>query len=147
MSKFDWQRKKPLCHYHNPLMYSTASRIKTCFFALTLNELILVCLTILLASCSAQSHRFSRSFAEECWVVLHYGNSPSFDEDRVIVDEIELEMDDDEDVRDFPRQGHSEILPLIFVQSLPVPEPKKAVDLLKFPSSLSRARAADRYGV
>ena len=75
---------------------NSLQNIKTCLIVLYTSRIdpsvsyhsarILLCLIPPLA----------RLFAEE------YGNSPSFDEDRVNVDEIELELAD-EDLQDFPR--------------------------------------------
>ncbi|MCJ1249292.1 Leucyl-tRNA synthetase, mitochondrial [Trapelia coarctata] len=93
---------------------------------------------------------FAPSFAEECWVVLHYGNSGSEGWDGTSESDqemIEKELAEDEALRHLPRRGRPETLGSIFDEPFPVAEPKKTMDLLKNPSSLSEARAARRAEV
>lgn len=95
---------------------------------------------------------FAPSFAEECWVVLHYGSgTPSIggDEelDEVLYEIIDEDLAGNEDlrkIRDLPRQGRPETLRSIFDQPFPVAEPEETIDLLKDPSLLSQARAEKR---
>ena len=95
---------------------------------------VLLCLIAPLAPC----------FAEECWVVLHYGTDVSsrngdddeFDENPLI----EEELANDEELRGLPRQGYPDTLRSIFDQPFPVPEHKTTINLLKRPSLLPGAR-------
>ncbi len=61
------------------------------------------------------------SFAEECWVVLHYDKSLLFHGDDVDVDMIESELADEEELQDLPRGGRLQTLSSIFDQPLPIP--------------------------
>jgi len=93
------------------------------------------------------------AFAEECWVMLHYGSDMPSDGENddddhhsnppdLLVDEsIEQELADDEELRNLPRQGRPETLPSIFDQAFPVAEQKEVIDLLRSPLLLSEARA------
>ena len=93
------------------------------------------------------------SFAEECWVMLHYGSDMPSDggnddddddsnpPDLLDDESIEQELADDEELRNLPRQGRPKTLPSIFDQAFPVAEQKEMIDLLKSPLLLSEARA------
>lgn len=92
---------------------------------------------------------FAPAFAEECWVLLHYGSDTlSVGESDIGLEEslfeheiIEKELAEDEEVRDLPRQGRPRTLPSIFDQPFPTAEPKATIDLLKIPSLRLKARA------
>ncbi|KAL8833597.1 MAG: hypothetical protein Q9170_004180 [Blastenia crenularia] len=81
---------------------------------------------------------FAPSFAEECWVKLHYGQPSPFPFDRTRCGDegdgsfkgpvLRLEMIDatlvnDKDFRHLPKQGHPGTLPSIFELPWPVPAP------------------------
>ena len=93
------------------------------------------------------------SFAEECWVMLHYGpNAESEIEDNIMdvqfacgdgdgsklqgIRNYLAEDKDSEYFRDLPKRGHPETLSSIFDQPFPVVADEKAIDLLKISSLL-----------
>ncbi|CAG8950664.1 hypothetical protein HYFRA_00002874 [Hymenoscyphus fraxineus] len=65
---------------------------------------------------------FAPAFAEECWVLLHYGSdTPSVHKSDIGLEE-DLFDEEDEELRFLPRQGRPETLPSIFDQPFPTPE-------------------------
>lgn len=89
------------------------------------------------------------AFAEECWVVLHYGTTNSSNgqdaddgwSDSSIEERLEDEAEQFEDLRHLPRKGRPHTLWSIFDEPFPDPVTKKTLALLRSPSLLAEARA------
>ena len=78
---------------------------------------------------------FAPAYAEECWVMLHYGDpqSPSEDDPSEGMDgwEIEEDLAEDDELQHLPRRGRPETLPSIFNQPPPVAASMDEIELLR----------------
>ena len=88
------------------------------------------------------------AFAEECWVVLHYGTNNSSNgkdaddgwSDSSIDEMLNHEAEEFEDLRHLPRKGRPHTLWSIFDEPFPDLVTKETLALLRSPSLLAQAR-------
>lgn len=89
------------------------------------------------------------AFAEECWVLLHYGTTNSSNgedaddgwSDSSIDEMLDHEAEEFEDLRHLPRKGRPHTLSSIFDEPFPDPVTKETLALLRSSSLLAQARA------